>query len=424
MLTNNAIPGDPGPDPIIQATDGNFYGTTTTGGTFDQGTVFRMSPTGVTKVLFSFDETHGCQPQAGLIQGNDNNFYGTALCGKLGGGIVFKITPGGALTPLHNFDNAFPVNGQNPRAGLVLGTDGNLYGATSNGGTSGFGILFRMTKTGGGFTVLHNFDGTHGGNPDATPMQHTDGRIYGLTRIGGISATQSGVLYRLDVGLAPFVSLVNASGKVGTLVEILGNGFTGTSQVKFGSAPASFTVISNTYLTAIVPSGAITGLVAVTTPSRTLVSNKIFRVIPQITAFSPTSGPVGTSVTITGVSLKQTTKVTFGGVKATSFTVNSNTKVTATVPSGAKTGKITVTTPGGTATSSGTFTVSASTLTGHCVYSCGSTRCGELTGYCVGSVGGACRQAFDPIHCPVGQPFKRQGTECGVGVDLDRTCTP
>ncbi|PYV54287.1 MAG: hypothetical protein DMG98_18705, partial [Acidobacteria bacterium] len=162
-------------------------------------------------------------------------------------------------------------------------------------------------------------------------------------------------------------------------------------------------------MTAVVPATGTTGAVTVATPSGFRVSSKTFRVLPVISSFSPTSGTVGIQVVIKGTGLTQTTKVTFGGVKATAFTVNSATQVTATVPTGAVTGKISITTAGGTATSSGTFTVSASTLAGHCVYSCGSTRCGQLTGYCVGSVGGACRQTFDPIHCPVGQPFKRQG---------------
>jgi len=109
-------------------------------------------------------------------------------------------------------------------------------------------------------------------------------------------------------------------------------------------------------LTATVPNGATTGIVTVTTSGGKLNSNKIFRVIPQITSFSPTSGAVGTAVTITGVSLKQTTKVTFHGVKAT-FTVNSDTRVTAIVPRGALTGRIAITTPGGTATSATSFTV-------------------------------------------------------------------
>jgi hypothetical protein len=97
--------------------------------------------------------------------------------------------------------------------------------------------------------------------------------------------------------------------------------------------------------------------VTVTTGSTTLTSNKTFRVTPQLLSFKPTSGPVGTVVTITGVSLTQTSKVTFGGVKATSVTINSDTQVTATVPTGAMTGHIAITTLGGTAVSSGVFTV-------------------------------------------------------------------
>jgi hypothetical protein len=97
--------------------------------------------------------------------------------------------------------------------------------------------------------------------------------------------------------------------------------------------------------------------VTVTTSGVKLASNKIFRVTPQITSFNPTSGPIGTSVTIAGVSLTQTKKVTFGGVAATDFTVDSDKQVTATVPTGAVTGHIEITTAGGTAASSGVFTV-------------------------------------------------------------------
>jgi serine/threonine protein kinase len=105
-------------------------------------------------------------------------------------------------------------------------------------------------------------------------------------------------------------------------------------------------------------SGASTGNLTVVTPKGTLTSNVPFRVTPQITSFTPASGPVGTSVTITGVSLNQTTAVTFGGVVATEFSVKSNTEVTATVPTGAVTGKINITTPEGTAASTTSLTVS------------------------------------------------------------------
>jgi hypothetical protein len=112
-------------------------------------------------------------------------------------------------------------------------------------------------------------------------------------------------------------------------------------------------------MTATVPAGALTGTVTVTTFTNTLKSNRLFLVTPQIKSLNPTSGTVGSSITITGVSLTQTTKVTIGG-KAATFTVNSDTQVTATVPAGAKTGKITITMPGGIATSPGTFSVVSS----------------------------------------------------------------
>jgi hypothetical protein len=178
--------------------------------------------------------------------------------------------------------------------------------------------------------------------------------LYGETVTGGLGGY--GTFYSFDVGLGPFVSLVTTSGKVGKTIGILGQGFTGATSVSFNGTSANFSVSSDTYLTAAVPSGATTGAVSVATPTGTLTSNKIFRVTPTILSFSPTSGTVGTPVMITGMSLMQATEVTFGGVAA-SFTVNSDTQITATVPTGAKTGKIQVTTPGGMATSSTNFTV-------------------------------------------------------------------
>jgi hypothetical protein len=109
-------------------------------------------------------------------------------------------------------------------------------------------------------------------------------------------------------------------------------------------------------MTATIPSGE-TGFVSVVTSSRTLLSNKIFKVTPKMTAFSPPSGKVGDTITLSGTGFIQTTSITVGGVKVTSFTVNSDLQVTFRVPTGAKTGKIVLTTPGGNATGPGTFTV-------------------------------------------------------------------
>jgi large repetitive protein len=146
-------------------------------------------------------------------------------------------------------------------------------------------------------------------------------------------------------------------GKVGASIILLGTNLTGTTSVSFNGTNASFTVVSSSEITTTVPTAVTTGSVTVVTPQGTLKSNVVFRVTPQIKQFSPPSGPVGTVVTITGVSLKQTEAIYFGGVKATAFKVFSDTEEKVKVPAGAITAPITITTPGGTATSSGTFTV-------------------------------------------------------------------
>ncbi len=353
--------------PLVQGTDGNFYGTTSGGGANGQGEVFKITPTGNLTVLYSFDSTHGRIPEAPLMQGTDGNFYGTALSGGSHNcGVVFKITPAGKLSVLHNMNGS--SDGCSPFAGLVQATDGNFYGANSQSGASssgcpsGCGTLFRMTSQ-ATFSVVYNFDSVTGKVPYSTLFQHTNGLLYGMTQQGGTGSVSPcspgvcGVIYSLNIGAAPFVSSLSATAKVGKTIEILGQGFTGTTGVSFGNVGATFNVASDTYLTAIVPGGALTGAINVTTPGGTLTSNKTFRVMPQLKTFTPPSGAVGTAVTITGVSLAQTTKVTFGGVAATNFAVNSDTQVTATVPTGAKTGKIVITTAGGTATSATSFTV-------------------------------------------------------------------
>ena len=162
----------------------------------------------------------------------------------------------------------------------------------------------------------------------------------------------SGTVFKLSVGLGPFVIFIRNSAKVGQTAQILGQGFTGTSSVSFNGTPATFTIKSGTYLTATVPAGATTGFVTVTTTNGTLKSNQIFRVPPQIFQISPTSGPVGTSVIITGQSLTKTREVLLGPEYVpVSFTVDSDTQITAFIPGGAAGGKFTVRTSGGTAMS-------------------------------------------------------------------------
>lgn len=349
---------------LIQATNGDFYGTTLYGGTNSEGTLFRITASGTLKTLYAFcaqpNCTDGSVPQAGLVQGTNGILYGTTSGGgAYGYGTIFKITTSGALTILHDFDG---TDGAYPYAGLIQATNGVLYGTTSEGGSSprctltlGCGTVFRIT-TAGKLTTLHNFDGADGEYPYAGLAQATNGTLYGTTYQGGTNG--DGTIFSLSVGLNPFVETLPAFGKVGAAINILGTDLTDATSVKINGASAMFTVMSPSQITTNVPIGATTtGTVQVIVPTGTLVSNAVFRVTPVVLNFSPTSGNVGTVVTITGNSLTGATSVTFGGVKATTFTVNSDAHITATVPTGAQTGRISVTTPGGTGTSAGTFHV-------------------------------------------------------------------
>jgi uncharacterized repeat protein (TIGR03803 family) len=337
---------------LVQAVDGNFYGTTVAGGPYGDGTVFTVAPTGTLTTIHSFKGTDGSTPYGGLVQATNGNFYGTTYKGGIGFGTVFTITPGGKLTTLHSFDGS---DGSDPYGGvLVQGTDGNFYGTTYVGGANDDGTVFKITAS-GTLTTLHSFDRTDGAYPYGGLVQATNGSFYGTTYEYG--ANVDGTIFSLSVGLGPFVKTLPTFGKEGATIFILGTNLTGATKVSFNGTAAKFKVVSGSEITTTVPAGAKTGSVEVTTPSGTLKSNVVFYVTPQITSFTPTSGVLGTSVTIMGTELTQTTEITFGGVKATTITVNSDSEVTADVPKGAKTGKIAVTTPGGTATSSGTFTV-------------------------------------------------------------------
>ena len=261
---------------LLQATDGNFYGTTSAGGTSSNcghsgcGTVFKITQGGQLTTLHSFDRDDGEQPWAGLIQAVDGNFYGTTNFGDIESGTVFKMTANGSVKVLYSFSGT-----DNPAVGFVQGTDRKFYGATWWGGTRQYGTLFNITS-GGQLKTLHTFEGPDGAAPWGAVFQSTNGMFYGTTEQGG--TFNDGTFFRLSMGLAPFVAFVRGSGKVGATVEILGQGFTGTSSVAFNGSAGSFVVHSDTYLTATVPQGATTGFVTVATPGGTLQSNVVFRV--------------------------------------------------------------------------------------------------------------------------------------------------
>jgi uncharacterized repeat protein (TIGR03803 family) len=264
--------------PLVQGSDGRFYGVTATGGNLNLGVVFKITPKGNFSVLYNFDVVHGSQPVGPLVQGSDGNFYGTTFNGGTNGsGVIFKITSNGRLKVIHNF--AGSGGGFYPCTGLVLANDGNFYGTTHSGGPEDAGTIFKITRQ-GQYSVLHKFDGTNGKFPLVTLTQHTNGILYGDTKQGGTVSTcvDCGTFYSLDLGLPPFVSLAPPAGKVGRKIEFLGQGFTGTTAVSFNGVVANFNVVSDTFLTAAVPSGATTGFVTVTTPAGILKSNHEFRV--------------------------------------------------------------------------------------------------------------------------------------------------
>src|SRR6266536_244639 len=268
-------------------------------------------------------------------------------------GRIRVTTPGGTATSSTSFDVTSPpaptISSFSPSSGPV-GTS-----VTING--SNFVNVSKVTfsNVSASFTVNSSTKITA-----TVPSGATDGRIR-VTTPGGTATSSNS--FNVTTPAAPTISSFSpSSGPVGTPVTINGSNFVNVSKVTFSNVSASFTVNSSTKITATVPSVATDGRIRVTTPGGTATSSNSFDVTsppaPTISSFSPSSGPVGTPVTINGSNFVNVSKVTFSNVSA-SFTVNSSTKITATVPSVATDGRIRVTTPGGTATSSNSFDVTS-----------------------------------------------------------------
>ena len=260
---------------LIQATDGNFYGTTFVGGANNLGTLFQVTAAGTVNVLYSFTgNADGSGPLRGVVQGTDGAFYG--ICntgGTYASGAIYRIVVSGSTvtaTGLYSFLPQFG-DGSNALGNLLLASDGNLYGTTAGGGANGDGTIYRITET-GGYAILYSFtDGTDGGFPVAGLTQGSDGRLYGTTAGQNGSA---GTVFVVNAGLASPAPaptyLLQTSANVGDTILIKGDHFIGTTGVSFLGAnntvvaATSFTVLSKTVLQIVVPTGAVTGVVAVT----------------------------------------------------------------------------------------------------------------------------------------------------------------
>jgi uncharacterized repeat protein (TIGR03803 family) len=199
LYTYGSNPGDP-VDPqlntrIAQGRDGNLYSTAIQGGANNGGAAFVITPSGTLTVLYSFCSLSACadggHPYGGLTLGTDGNFYGTTSGGgntdnAYGDGVVFKMTPAGSLTVLHDFSAA--TEGNFPYSPPVEALDGNFYGTTSAGGSGGCGTIYKVTPS-GNFTVLHTFpnSSTDGCAPRSSLALGTDGNLYGTASYGAYS---------------------------------------------------------------------------------------------------------------------------------------------------------------------------------------------------------------------------------------------
>ena len=284
--------------PLVQASNGKFYGTTWDGGSFDHGTIYEINSSGSFSTVYIFclanpnTCTDGYNPEGALVEGSDGNLYGMTarggdpacgLNGYTGCGTIFKITPGGTLTTIHDFEG---TDGAGPVSSLIQGTDGNFYGTTQWDGANltcpqGCGTVFSVTPS-GTLTTLYSFCSVTGCTDGAAPisalLQDTNGTFYGGTALGGTGG--DGTIYSVSIGLGPFVKTNPRAGGVGRSINILGTDLTGTTSVTFNGVPATFTVVAATFITATVPAGATTGPVQVATPSGTLTSNAAFQVLP------------------------------------------------------------------------------------------------------------------------------------------------
>jgi uncharacterized repeat protein (TIGR03803 family) len=190
-----------GPGPVIQATDGNFYGTTFAGGTHSKGNVFRMTPTGEIRSIYSFCSQTNCAdgqwPSAAPILGSDGNLYGVTPQGGKTSGVVYKLTLGGKITILYTFCPTSPCTDGDEPTGITLGSDGNFYGTTTLGGKFESGTIFQISPS-GAFKLLYTFcslaNCADGGIPIFPPMQGSDGNLYGGANAGGAGG---GVVYEL-----------------------------------------------------------------------------------------------------------------------------------------------------------------------------------------------------------------------------------
>jgi uncharacterized repeat protein (TIGR03803 family) len=292
VFSGNSGTGD-GANPVgglIQASDGNFYGTTAHGGLSGSGSVFKMTLAGSVIVLHSFSssDANGLFPQSALIEASDGNLYGTCYEGGVNSvGTIFRISKSGKFQKIYDFNFAAGNLGYDPTAGLIQASDGNLYGTTSTGGTTNSGAVYQVTLSGAASPVA-SFDASTSGNlPQDVPLQGSDGNFYLTAQQGGglnsHGFSDRGTIAFIASKLKPLPPTVSgfspAKGKVGAKITIRGSSFVGTSAVQFNGTAANFTVEGSGFIVTTVPNGATSGPISVTTSAGTAKSKNSFIVV-------------------------------------------------------------------------------------------------------------------------------------------------
>jgi len=269
-----------GPNTPILGTDGNFYGVTSGGGSLGGGVLYELSSTGTYSVLYNFCAyTEGCSGVGepyDVVRDANGNFFGSAEYSASGSpyGSVFEITSSNQLLVLHNFDDY----NDEPYTGVTLASDGNVYGVFGYD-TKAVGSIYEVNAATGVYSRIYTFkpeDNSSGAPPVGPLFQGTDGNFYGVVPYG--PGTYDGDVFKFSYNLGPLVETVPVAGSVGQSVLILGNNLTGSTSVTFNGVEAAFTVESDTYISATVPAGAMTGVVSVVTSSGTLNSYPQFAV--------------------------------------------------------------------------------------------------------------------------------------------------
>jgi uncharacterized repeat protein (TIGR03803 family) len=307
--------------------DGKLYGTASAGGGSGAGTIFRITDAGTFTVLHTLNgSSDGSQPMGGLMQATDGNFYGATNTetDNLAANLV-RVTPGGdfaVVAPLPflgnlqgqllqgvngklyggiQYDALFDVSaadgvqlllaldteedGDSPlQAGLMQGSDGNLWGTSAGEGFGNYGVVYAITPD-GQFVKNFAFNCSNGGGGESASLQGSDGKLYGTTAGCGTDANGQrafGEVYSLDAGLQPplagIAELSPKSGSVGAKVVLRGEHFIGTTAVSFNGTAARFRVVNTKFVVAEVPSGATTGPISVTNPGGVTKSRQVFTV--------------------------------------------------------------------------------------------------------------------------------------------------